>query len=177
MATLLELLEKNGNLSVESNSIQDDLKKEKDLIKESYVSSLEAILEMVENDSLNEEENSELIESIDIIFNNILDGDGDEDEDEDEDGDEDEDEDCECDGEDENCECDDDDLDEAMLHRTSAKKRKAARRYARSAAGKKAKKIAAKKRRKYANKISRCKSKGKTFSLKKMTCVKSKTRR
>ena len=163
MATLLELLEKNGNLSVESNSIQDDLKKEKDLIKESYVSSLEAILEMVENDSLNEEENSELIESIDIIFNNILDEDGDED--------------CECDGEDENCECDDDDLDEAMLHRTSAKKRKAARRYARSAAGKKAKKIAAKKRRKYANKISRCKSKGKTFSLKKMTCVKSKTRR
>jgi len=162
MATLLELLEKNGNLSVESNSIQDDLKKEKDLIKESYVSSLEAILEMVENDSLNEEENSELIESIDIIFNNILDEDGDED--------------CECDGEDENCECDDD-LDEAMLHRTSAKKRKAARRYARSAAGKKAKKIAAKKRRKYANKISRCKSKGKTFSLKKMTCVKSKTRR
>lgn len=166
MATLLELLEKNGNLSVESNSIQDDSKKEKDLIKESYVSSLEAILEMVENDSLNEEENSELIESIDIIFNNILD----------EDGDEDGDEDCECDGEDENCECDDD-LDEAMLHRTSAKKRKAARRYARSAAGKKAKKIAAKKRRKYANKISRCKSKGKTFSLKKMTCVKSKTRR
>ena len=163
MATLLELLEKNGNLSVESNSIQGDLKKEKDLIKESYVSSLEAILEMVENDSLNEEENSELIESIDIIFNNILDEDGDED--------------CECDGEDENCECDDDDLDEAMLHRTSAKKRKAARRYARSAAGKKAKKIAAKKRRKYANKISRCKSKGKTFSLKKMTCVKSKTRR
>ena len=114
-----------------------------------------------------------------------------EDEDEDEDyDDEDEDyddEDEDYDDEDEEYddeEYDDEDEDEeddmyesAMLNKTPPAVKKAAKAYARSASGKKAKKISAKKRAKYASKINACSEKGKTFSFKSMTCIKSKKQR
>jgi Zn finger protein HypA/HybF involved in hydrogenase expression len=110
----------------------------------------------------------------------------DEDEDEDEDyddedeeyDDEDEDEDEEYDDEDEDEEDEEDDMYEsAMLNKTPPAVKKAAKAYARSASGKKAKKISAKKRAKYASKINACSEKGKTFSFKSMTCIKSKKQR
>ena len=116
----------------------------------------------------------------------------DEDEDEDYDDEDDEeydDEDEEYDDEDEEYddedeEYDDEDEDEeddmyesAMLNKTPPAVKKAAKAYARSASGKKAKKISAKKRAKYASKINACSEKGKTFSFKSMTCIKSKKQR
>ena len=95
-------------------------------------------------------------------------------EDEDEEYD-DEDEDEEYDDEDE--EYEDDMYESAMLNKTPPAVKKAAKAYARSASGKKAKKISAKKRAKYASKINACSEKGKTFSFKAMTCVKSKKQR
>ena len=92
-------------------------------------------------------------------------------EDEDE---EDEDEDEEYDDEDED---EDDMYESAMLNKTPPAVKKAAKAYAKSASGKKAKKISAKKRAKYASKINACSEKGKTFSFKSMTCVKSKKQR
>lgn len=69
-------------------------------------------------------------------------------------------------------------LNESMtLNKTTAKQRMQAKKYRNSASGKKAAKLVAKKRKKYATKISRCSGKGKTFSLKTMSCVKSKKRR
>jgi len=69
-------------------------------------------------------------------------------------------------------------IEEGMtLKKTTSKQKMKAKKYRNSAAGKKTMKLAAKKRKKYATKISRCAEKGKTFSLKKMTCVKSKKRR
>ena len=65
----------------------------------------------------------------------------------------------------------------AMLNKTPPAVKKAAKAYARSASGKKAKKVSAKKRAKYASKINACSEKGKTFSFKAMTCVKSKKQR
>ena len=64
-----------------------------------------------------------------------------------------------------------------MLNKTPPAVKKAAKAYARSASGKKAKKISAKKRAKYASKINACSEKGKTFSFKSMTCIKSKKQR
>ena len=108
----------------------------------------------------------------------------DEDEDEDyDDEDEDEDyeyedyEDEEYDDEDEDEEDEDDMYESAMLNKTPPAVKKAAKAYAKSASGKKAKKISAKKRAKYASKINACSEKGKTFSFKSMTCVKSKKQR
>ncbi len=79
---------------------------------------------------------------------------------------------------------DDDDEDEdedmyegAMLNKTPPAVKKAAKAYAKSASGKKAKKISAKKRAKFASKINACSEKGKTFSFKAMTCIKSKKQR
>ena len=73
---------------------------------------------------------------------------------------------------------DEDDMYEsAMLNKTPPAVKKAAKAYARSASGKKAKKSSAKKRAKYASKINACSEKGKTFSFKAMTCVKSKKQR
>ena len=73
---------------------------------------------------------------------------------------------------------DEDDMYEsAMLNKTPPAVKKAAKAYARSASGKKAKKISAKKRAKYASKINACSEKGKTFSFKSMTCIKSKKQR
>ena len=86
-----------------------------------------------------------------------------------------EDEDEEYDDEDE--EYEDDMYESAMLNKTPPAVKKAAKAYARSASGKKAKKISAKKRAKYASKINACSEKGKTFSFKAMTCVKSKKQR
>ena len=71
----------------------------------------------------------------------------------------------------------DDMYESAMLNKTPPAVKKAAKAYARSASGKKAKKISAKKRAKYASKINACSEKGKTFSFKSMTCVKSKKQR
>ena len=100
------------------------------------------------------------------------------------DEDEDDDEDEEYDDEDEDEEYDDEDEDEeddmyesAMLNKTPPAVKKAAKAYARSASGKKAKKVSAKKRAKYASKINACSEKGKTFSFKSMTCIKSKKQR
>lgn len=82
------------------------------------------------------------------------------------------------DDEDEEYEDDEDDMYEsAMLNKTPPVVKKAAKAYARSASGKKAKKVSAKKRAKYASKINACSEKGKTFSFKAMTCVKSKKQR
>ncbi len=72
---------------------------------------------------------------------------------------------------------DDDMYESAMLNKTPPAVKKAAKAYARSASGKKAKKISAKKRAKYASKINACSEKGKTFSFKSMTCIKSKKQR
>ena len=77
---------------------------------------------------------------------------------------------------------DDEDEDEdmyegAMLNKTPPAVKKAAKAYAKSASGKKAKKISAKKRAKFASKINACSEKGKTFSFKTMTCIKSKKQR
>ena len=104
------------------------------------------------------------------------------DEDEDEDEDEEyDDEDEEYDDEDEDEEYNDDEEDDmyesAMLNKTPPAVKKAAKAYARSASGKKAKKVSAKKRAKYASKINACSEKGKTFSFKSMTCIKSKKQR
>ena len=89
-----------------------------------------------------------------------------------------EDEDEEYDDEDEDEEDEEDDMYEsAMLNKTPPAVKKAAKAYARSASGKKAKKISAKKRAKYASKINACSEKGKTFSFKSMTCIKSKKQR
>ena len=104
----------------------------------------------------------------------------DEDEDEEyEDEDEEyDDEDEEYDDEDEDEEDEEDDMYEsAMLNKTPPDVKKAAKAYARSASGKKAKKVSAKKRAKYASKINACSEKGKTFSFKSMTCIKSKKQR
>ncbi len=100
----------------------------------------------------------------------------DEDEDEDEEYD-DEDEDEEYNDEDEDEDEEDDMYESAMLNKTPPAVKKAAKAYARSASGKKAKKISAKKRAKYASKINACSEKGKTFSFKSMTCIKSKKQR
>jgi Zn finger protein HypA/HybF involved in hydrogenase expression len=91
--------------------------------------------------------------------------------------DEDEDEDEEYDDEDEDEDEEDDMYESAMLNKTPPAVKKAAKAYARSASGKKAKKISAKKRAKYASKINACSEKGKTFSFKSMTCIKSKKQR
>ncbi len=72
---------------------------------------------------------------------------------------------------------DDEDLEESLLNKTSAHDKKASKMYKKSAAGKKSMKLNAKKRAKYATKISRCSEKGKTFSFKTMSCVKSNKRR
>ena len=89
-----------------------------------------------------------------------------------------EDEDEEYDDEDEDEEDEEDDMYEsAMLNKTPPDVKKAAKAYARSASGKKAKKSSAKKRAKYASKINACSEKGKTFSFKSMTCIKSKKQR
>ena len=112
----------------------------------------------------------------------------DEDYDDDEDEYDDDDEDVEYDDgndyDDEDEEYDDEDEDEeddmyesAMLNKTPPAVKKAAKAYARSASGKKAKKVSAKKRAKYASKINACSEKGKTFSFKSMTCIKSKKQR
>ena len=72
----------------------------------------------------------------------------------------------------------DEELEEGMmLKKSTAAEKKAAKAYARSAKGKKTLKLQAKKRKKYATKISRCSEKGKTFSFREMTCIKSKKRR
>ena len=152
------------------------------------VEMIESVIEMIEFDSLNVDEMNVLTESIEDIFNTILEESKvifDEMEcDEDEDG-------CnvcgDCTDKDEldshdgicdNCYSEKEEgLDEAMLKKTSAKKRKAAKAYARSAKGKKSLKLVAKKRKKYATKIKRCAGKGKTFSFKAMSCVKPKKRR
>ena len=99
----------------------------------------------------------------------------DEDEEYDEDDEDYDDEDEEDDDEDEDEE--DDMYESAMLNKTPPAVKKAAKAYARSASGKKAKKISAKKRAKYASKINACSEKGKTFSFKSMTCIKSKKQR
>ena len=78
---------------------------------------------------------------------------------------------------DEDYEDEDDMYESAMLNKTPPAVKKAAKAYAKSASGKKAKKISAKKRAKYASKINACSEKGKTFSFKSMTCVKSKKQR
>jgi Zn finger protein HypA/HybF involved in hydrogenase expression len=91
-----------------------------------------------------------------------------------------EDEDEEYDDEDEEYDDEDEEYDmyeSAMLNKTPPAVKKAAKAYARSASGKKAKKISAKKRAKYASKINACSEKGKTFSFKSMTCIKSKKQR
>jgi len=153
------------------------------------VEMIESVIEMIEFNSLSTDEMDVLTESIEDIFNGILKESVIFDEMTCED-DEDQCEECgDCTSEDEldanegmckSCwaeEAGESPLEEAMLKRTSAKKRKAAKAYARSAKGKKAMKLNAKKRKKYATKITRCKGKGKTFSFKKMTCVKPKKRR
>jgi hypothetical protein len=89
----------------------------------------------------------------------------------------DEDEDEEYDDEEEAEEEEEDMYESAMLNKTPPAVKKAAKAYARSASGKKAKKISAKKRAKYASKINACSEKGKTFSFKSMTCIKSKKQR
>ena len=81
------------------------------------------------------------------------------------------------DDEDEDEEDEDDMYESAMLNKTPPAVKKAAKAYARSASGKKAKKVSAKKRAKYASKINACSEKGKTFSFKSMTCIKSKKQR
>lgn len=91
--------------------------------------------------------------------------------------DEDEDEDEDEDYDDEEEEDEDDMYESAMLNKTPPAVKKAAKAYARSASGKKAKKVSAKKRAKYASKINACSEKGKTFSFKSMTCIKSKKQR
>ena len=68
-------------------------------------------------------------------------------------------------------------LEESLLNKTSTADKKASKMYKKSAAGKKSMKLNAKKRAKYATKISRCSEAGKTFSFKKMACVKSNKRR
>ena len=106
----------------------------------------------------------------------------DEDEEYDDEDEEYDDEDEEYDDEDEEYEEDEDDEEDdmyesAMLNKTPPAVKKAAKAYARSASGKKAKKVSAKKRAKYASKINACSEKGKTFSFKSMTCIKSKKQR
>ena len=106
----------------------------------------------------------------------------DEDEEYDDEDEEYDDEDEEYDDEDEEYEDDEDDEEDdmyesAMLNKTPPAVKKAAKAYARSASGKKAKKVSAKKRAKYASKINACSEKGKTFSFKSMTCIKSKKQR
>lgn len=64
-----------------------------------------------------------------------------------------------------------------MLNKTPADVKRAAKSYAKSAAGKKTVKNANRKRAKFAAKIDACAEKGKTFSFKAMTCIKSKKRR
>ena len=78
---------------------------------------------------------------------------------------------------DEDYEDEDDMYESAMLNKTPPAVKKAAKAYAKSASGKKAKKNSTKKRAKYASKINACSEKGKTFSFKSMTCVKSKKQR
>lgn len=168
------------------------------------IEALETIIEMVKTNSLTLREQDELIESIETVFNNVADDDYEEtsshytcsecgwegsepntddegenicpdcdsyvdevydDEDEDEDYDDEEEED------------EDDMYESAMLNKTPPDVKKAAKAYARSASGKKAKKVSAKKRAKYASKINACSEKGKTFSFKSMTCIKSKKQR
>lgn len=64
-----------------------------------------------------------------------------------------------------------------VLGKTSMKDRMASKKYGMTAAGKKAKRKSAKKRAKFAAKIDMCSEKGKTFSFKDMTCVRTKKRR
>ena len=101
----------------------------------------------------------------------------DEDEEYDDEDEEYDDEDEDYDDEDEDEEDEDDMYESAMLNKTPPDVKKAAKAYARSASGKKAKKVSAKKRAKYASKINACSEKGKTFSFKSMTCIKSKKQR
>lgn len=63
------------------------------------------------------------------------------------------------------------------LKKTTSRQRAKAKRYRNSVAGKKAMKLNLKKRKKYSDRIAACAGKGKTFSMKKKTCVKSKKRR
>ena len=171
------------------------------------IEALETIIEMVKTNSLTLREQDELMESIETVFNNVADDDYEEEtssyytcsecgwegsepntddegenicpdcdsyvdevyDDEDYDN-----EDEEYDDEDED---EDDMYESAMLNKTPPDVKKAAKAYARSASGKKAKKVSAKKRAKYASKINACSEKGKTFSFKSMTCIKSKKQR
>lgn len=166
------------------------------------VESLESLVEMVENDSLSDLEIAELVESIEDIFNSVL-------EEENKLLDYDDDEmktvdyhgyTCKVlevlddsviiefpDGEQKEVEFEElqqqDDMvksivtESKLLNRTSMKDRMKARKYSKTAAGKKSKRLAAKKRKKYAQRISRCAEKGKSFSFKTMSCTLKKHRR
>jgi len=190
--------QENGCKECKSTNIVEVDKKGNELT-ENRLDALEAILEMAEEDALNSEEILELESSIEAIFNNILE------ESEEEESEEDFYECTECDwegyesdlDEDGNCpkcgskveyiaddeaedeeEGEDDRLEEGMtLKKTTSKQRAKAKKYRNSAAGKKAMKLNLKKRKKFSKRISACAGKGKTFSMKKKTCVKSKKRR
>jgi hypothetical protein len=177
-------------------------KKEKKLdesneLVENRLDALESILEMVEEDALTSDETLELETSIEAIFNNVLEESQEIDYDEYYDEGDDYYRCTECDwegseldlDEDGNCpkcgaeveeisEAEDDHLEEGItLKKTTSKQRAKAKRYRNSAAGKKALKLNLKKRKKYSKRISACAGKGKTFSMKKKTCIKSKKRR
>ena len=110
---------------------------------------------------------------VDEVYEDEDDEDYDDEDYDDEDYDDEDDEDYDDEDEDE----DEDMYEGAMLNKTPPAVKKAAKAYAKSASGKKAKKISAKKRAKFASKINACSEKGKTFSFKTMTCIKSKKQR
>lgn len=202
MANLRELL-----AQVESGVLHEACKrknkKSKKPLKESTaltIEALETIIEMVKTNSLTLREQDELMESIETVFNNVADDyeetsshytcsecgwEGSEPNTDDEgenicpdcDSYVDEVYEDEDDEDDEDYEDEDDMYESAMLNKTPPAVKKAAKAYAKSASGKKAKKNSTKKRAKYASKINACSEKGKTFSFKSMTCVKSKKQR